>query len=248
MIAVNSSMPNEPRLLMVNPAPSYSAGARRPARARTTRSASSLSMARSVFAPQSRTIGATRPSSSATASAMSAAPCSVIVSPFQVAFTRGCRRSASAASFIRKAFSETLRAAGPPGAEAAGASAASAAFSCAADPQQAFGVHRHGEIVVRSRRHRLGEPPGDGAAHGRHGNDAVARGGHGPGRGPGSKRPARPRAERPRRPRCRASRSCRRGRSPARSRCRCRARSRAAGRWGTSGPGRLARREPRGSG
>ena len=134
MMAVNSSMPYEPRLLTVKPAPSYSAGASAPDRARATRSASSVSIATSDFVPQSRTTGATSPSSSATASAMSAAPCSVIVSPFQVAFTRGCRRSVSAASFNRNAFSETFAA--PGAADEAGeggrpCSAASAAFSCA---------------------------------------------------------------------------------------------------------------------
>ena len=108
MIAVNSSMPNMPRLDTVAVAPVYSSGASLRSRARFASSRESRAISLIRFLSASAMIGVMSPSSTATAMPRCTRRWRRMLSPSQCAFTSGCWPSAVAIALSRMSLYETL--------------------------------------------------------------------------------------------------------------------------------------------
>ena len=108
IMAVNSSIPQGPRLEIVKVAPWYSSGISFLARARVISSRDSTAICLRPFAPTFLTTGVINPSGIATASPTSTRVNLRIWSPANETLTFGCSASASAATFISMSFTPIL--------------------------------------------------------------------------------------------------------------------------------------------
>ncbi len=108
MIAVNSSMPNIPRLEMEKVLPVYSSGFSFFSRARPASSFTSRAISAIPFRSASRTTGVMSPSSTATATPMCTCSYRWMASPVQAALTKGWRASAIATALMTRSLGLTF--------------------------------------------------------------------------------------------------------------------------------------------